>query len=46
MSELRTVWQIRIPVSKELEARDFSRVRLHVMILPQAVIIAKLIYQN
>ena len=29
ISELRTVWQISNPISKELEARDFSRVSVH-----------------
>ena len=31
ISELRTVWQISNPISKELEARDFSRVSVHNM---------------
>ena len=29
ISELRTVWSISNPISKELEARDFSRVSVH-----------------
>ena len=29
ISELRTVWQISNPISKELEALDFSRVSVH-----------------
>ena len=29
ISELRTVWQISNPISKELEAHDFSRVSVH-----------------
>lgn len=31
ISELRTVWQISNPISKELEAHDFSRVSVHNM---------------
>ena len=31
ISELRTVWQISNPISKELEAHDFSRVSVHVI---------------
>ena len=31
ISELRTVWQISNPISKELEAHNFSRVSVHVI---------------